>query len=115
MHELSIALVIVDMAVEESGRHGGGRISTIHLKVGVLAGVVPAALRSSFELAREQTPLADTELVIEEIPLAAFCTICDAERTLDFPYLCCPNCGTPTTDIVHGRELEVVALEIDTS
>jgi Zn finger protein HypA/HybF involved in hydrogenase expression len=39
MHELSIALGILDVAGEEAQRHGG-RVAAIHLKLGPLAGVV---------------------------------------------------------------------------
>lgn len=114
MHELSIALGIVDAAAEEAGRRGG-RIAAVHLKVGALSGVVPAALRSAFELARGQEPsVAAAELVVEDIPVAAYCPACAAERAVPFPELRCPACGTPTPEVVRGRELEVVALEIET-
>lgn len=113
MHELSIALGIVDMAAEEVGRRGG-RVVAVHLKVGPLSGVVPAALRSAFELAREPEPaVAAAELVIEEVPVVARCSACAAERAVSFPELRCPACGGPTPDVVRGRELEVVALEIE--
>lgn len=114
MHELSIALSIVDQAIEETERRDRCHIVAIHLKLGHMSGIVPDALRSSFELAREQTPLADAELVIEEIPVVAYCPKCTTERALVFPHLCCPVCETPTPEIVRGRELEITALEIET-
>ena len=113
MHELSIALSILDLAAEEAERHGG-RVTAVHLKLGALSGVVKEALRSAYELAREGTPLARAELVVAETPLVVWCPACAAERTLASPQaLCCPACGTPTPDVVSGRELEVVALEIE--
>jgi len=114
MHELSIALSILDLAAEEGERHGG-RVAAVHLKLGPLSGVVKAALLSAYDLAREGSPLAQAELVIAETPLTAYCPACAAERTLASPQeLCCPACGAPTPDVVSGRELEVVALEIET-
>jgi hydrogenase nickel incorporation protein HypA/HybF len=113
MHELSIALGIVDIAVEEMAQRGLERVAAIHLKLGALCGVVPEALRSSFELAREETALANAELVIEEVPLTAFCPSCQCEQDCTFPELCCPVCGALTPDIIHGKELEVCALEIE--
>ena len=59
MHELSIALSIVDMAAEEAERQGG-RVVAVHLKLGPLSGVVKAALLSAYELAREGSPLPDS-------------------------------------------------------
>src|SRR5262245_37637904 len=113
MHELSIALSILDMAAEEAARHGG-RVAAIHLKLGPLAGVVPEALASAYELAREGTPLARAELVVEAVPLVTYCPACAAERApASVQELCCPICGTATPEVVRGRELEVVALEIE--
>jgi hydrogenase nickel incorporation protein HypA/HybF len=113
MHELSIALSILDIAAEEAERHGG-RVAAIHLKLGALSGVVKEALLSAYDLAREGTPLARAELVVEEVPVLAYCRACATERApASVQELCCPACGAPTPDVIRGRELEVVALEID--
>src|SRR5437879_6042088 len=107
MHELSIALSIVDMAAEQAREHHG-KITAVHLKVGRFSGVVSEALRSAFELAREQEPaVAEARLEIEDIPVAAFCPRCEVEREVEFPTLQCPVCGAATPDLVRGRELEV--------
>lgn len=113
MHELSIALSIVDVAAEVADRQGGAGVIAVHLRLGPLSGVVKDALRSAYELARAGTVLAGAELIIEEIALVAFCPTCATERVLpSVQYLCCPECGTATPEIIRGRELEVVALEI---
>jgi hydrogenase nickel incorporation protein HypA/HybF len=113
MHELSIALSLLDLAREEADRHGG-RVCALHLRVGALAGVVPDALQASFEMASAETPLAGTRLLIEEVPVVVFCAECRAERQLDsVQSFCCPRCGTPTAQVERGRELELVALEIE--
>jgi hydrogenase nickel incorporation protein HypA/HybF len=113
MHELSIALSILDAAAEEGERHGG-RVAAVHLKLGLLSGVVKEALLSAYALAREGTPLEHSELIVEEVPLAVWCPACAAERRLVELDLRCPACGGPTPEVVRGRELEVVALEIET-
>ena len=113
MHELSIALSILDLAGEEASRRGA-RVVAVHLKLGPLSGVVKEALESAYALAREGTPMASAALVIEEVPLVVHCPICAADRTLDAVQpLCCSACGAATNDIVSGRELEVSALEIE--
>jgi len=114
MHELSIAMSIVEMAQEEAERRDGVRVSAVHLKLGALSGVVKEALLSSFEMACEDTALQGSRLVIEEIPVRVFCSSCRAERAVSSIQLfCCAECGTPTSEIVQGKELEVVALEIE--
>jgi hydrogenase nickel incorporation protein HypA/HybF len=112
MHELSIAMSIVEMAEAEAQRHGG-QISAVHLKLGALSGVVKEALLSSFEMACFDTTLAGSRLIIEEVPIVVFYGRCQARRTLtSAQWLCCPECGTPTPEILHGKDLEVVALEM---
>jgi hydrogenase nickel incorporation protein HypA/HybF len=112
MHELSIAMSILDLAAEEAERLGG-TVAAIHLRLGPLSGVVPEALRSAYELARAGSGLDQAELVIEVVPLVAFCAACAEERTLPTAALLCPVCGGPTPTIVRGREMEMVALEIE--
>ena len=103
---------IVEMAQEEAERRGI-QVCAIHLKLGRLSGVVKEALLSSYEMACYETPLAGTQLLIEEIPISVFCPNCKAERPLSSMQLfCCSECGTPTAEVVHGKELEVVALEV---
>lgn len=114
MHELSIAMSIVQMAEEESQRRGGARITAVYLKLGALSGVVKGALLSSYEMACEGTPLQQSQLIVEEVPVVVFCPSCLAQRPLHSMQLfCCAECGTPTSEIVQGKELEVVALEME--
>ncbi|HEY7155243.1 MAG TPA: hydrogenase maturation nickel metallochaperone HypA [Gemmataceae bacterium] len=113
MHELSIALSILDVAEEEAERQGG-RVLAIHLRLGPLSGVVREALESAYALAREGTPLAGAKLLVEDVPLVVHCPACAADRAPpSVRELCCPACGAPTSKIVSGRELEVCALEIE--
>jgi hydrogenase nickel incorporation protein HypA/HybF len=113
MHELSIALSIVDLAEEESELRGGLQIKCVHLKLGQLAGVVKEALLSSYEMARENTALAGSELIIEDVPAAIYCRHCDTRRLVDSPeWFRCSGCGSLSSEVVQGKELEVVSLEV---
>ena len=114
MHELSIALGIIDVASEELERLGGARVLAIHLELGPLCGVVESALRSAFELAREGSPFEASRLVIEPVPIAVRCPSCDADHpALSIQDLRCAACGDPAPRVIRGRELEIVALEIE--
>ena len=114
MHELSIAMSIVELAEEEIERRGNVQITAVHLKLGELSGVVKEALVASYEMACEGTSLAGSRLVVENVPVVAFCSRCQAPRPVSSIQLfCCAECGTPTSEIVQGKEIEVVALEIE--
>ncbi len=56
MHELSIAMSIVELAEEEAERRGV-QVTAVHLKLGLLSGVVKDALLSCHEIACEGTRL----------------------------------------------------------
>src|SRR5215510_16219995 len=113
MHELSIALSVIEGATEEAQRLGGVKVNAVHLKLGALSGVAKDALLFSYELACEGTALEGSRLVIEEIPVMAFCPSCEIERApASIQWLTCPVCGAPTPQVAQGREIEIAALEI---
>ena len=113
MHELSIALSIIEGATEEAVKHENATVEAVHLKLGALSGVVKDALLFSWEIACQGTPMENSRLEIEEIPVVAFCENCGENQNIAaINNLVCPNCETSATEIVSGRELMVTALEI---
>lgn len=113
MHELSIALNILELAGQEAERRGGARVEAIYLKLGALSGVDMAALLSAYDIACVQTPFADCRLRIENVPVTIDCANCQGERPIrSLQCFECALCGMPGSHIVHGRELEVYALEL---
>jgi hydrogenase nickel incorporation protein HypA/HybF len=113
MHELSIAMSIVELAEEEIEKRGGAHVNAVHLKLGLLSGVVKDALESSYGLACEGTALAGSRLMIEEVPIVAYCTKCEAPRPVSSAeWFVCPECRAPVSQVLQGKELQVVALEI---
>jgi len=113
MHELSIAVSMVERIIEESENRGGLRVEAVHLKLGVLSGVDKDALMFSYEVACEGTFLAGSTLVIDSVPLLIYCDSCGAEGAPEsMQHIACPRCQRPSHKIVRGRELEVSALEL---
>jgi len=112
MHELSIAYSLVTTAEEALRGADVERVDVVHLRLGLLAGVVKEALLFSYDVATESTALEGSRLEIEDVPLVVYCPNCASEQTLDsIQLLQCPACGTPTGDIRQGREIELVSLE----
>ena len=113
MHELSIASSIVEAASEHLRQLGEGRITAVHLRIGVLSCVHEDALRFGFDLVREGTPLATAALVITAVPVRIWCPACGLESELAGIQRCaCPACGQLCGDIRAGRELDIESLEI---
>jgi hydrogenase nickel incorporation protein HypA/HybF len=88
------------------------QISRIHLIVGKFTCVEPVSLQFAFEVQIQNTFLAETELVIQETPLVAFCHTCqqDYRPEIGIQYTC-PTCRSPMDDIRSGRELKIDRIE----
>jgi len=113
MHELSIAVSMIETATEEAERRGAPRVTALYLRLGPLSGVVKDALLFSYEVASQGTLLEGSRLVIEDVPVVVYCSECQAQRRLEsIQNFCCPVCDAPCQDVVTGRELEFRAMEL---
>jgi hydrogenase nickel incorporation protein HypA/HybF len=112
VHELSLAMGILETVGEQAAQRGIQRVSAVHLRVGAMAGITCDSLRFCWELACANTVATGSRLEIEDVPLAVYCERCAQEKTLERIILRCPACGAPTPRIVRGRELHIVALEV---
>lgn len=113
MHELSIALSIIEGATEELERQGVALVSAVHLKLGPLSGVVQDALQFSWQLAIEGTPLNGARLIIEDAPIVLHCAQCQSDGPPVFMQrLHCARCGNASCEVIAGDELELRALEV---
>ncbi len=72
MHELSVAMDLVDVACEALTKLGGGEILAIHLKLGRLSGIDADCLRAAYEMARAGSPLAGATWLSRIRPLPFF-------------------------------------------
>ena len=62
MHELSIAISIIEMVEDEVATRGAVEVTAVHLKLGMLSGVVKEALLFSYEVACAGTSLEGSKL-----------------------------------------------------
>ncbi len=113
MHELSIAMGIVEIACEEAERRPDTRVETVHLRLGPLSGVMKDSLLFAWDLACAETPVAGSRLVVEEVPVELRCSACGRGHIIEgLVDRCCPSCGSFATEVLRGDELEVTAMEI---
>lgn len=113
MHELSIACSIVE-SVEENLPDPNSRATKVNLRIGALSGVVKDALEFSFDIATDGTRAAGAKLEIEELPVIVRCMTCDIDTTLGNPPIFrCEKCGESTANIIQGKELEIVSIEVE--
>ena len=113
MHEITVALSVLEGVQETAFRQGIERVIAVHVRVGALSGVVRDALLFSWDVATAETVAEGSQLYIEDVPLVVFCEYCEGERApAPGSGLLCPDCGTPSPRIVSGREMQLVSMEV---
>ena len=113
MHEFSIAMDIVDIAISYATKEEASRVKEIEIEVGQLSGVVMEALEFSLEAAVKGTILEKALRNLIIVPGKARCTQCSNEYDTDTLFKACPNCQACAPDIIQGRELRVKSLIIE--
>ncbi len=112
MHELSIATSLIELACEHARKQNAGRVRRIKIRLGELSGLM-RPLYFCFSYASKGTCCENAILEIEEVSLTVMCPRCDEVKTPDSRYsFSCPTCSTPTPEVVTGREMQLVALEV---
>jgi hydrogenase nickel incorporation protein HypA/HybF len=112
MHELGIAqniLQIVQQAVPETG---APCVRIIRIRVGQLSGVVPDSLDFCFSAIVNDTEMKQARLEIEQVPLTSECRDCRQRFPINELDFFCPACKSTNLELVSGRELEVVEIEM---
>ena len=112
MHELSLMEGLSERVLAVAAREEAERVLTIRLRIGRLAGVDPDALRFAAEVVLANTIAAGATLTIEEIEPACWCDPCNAPFAASAGCGDCPHCGTLSTQLVRGKELNLVAVEL---
>jgi hydrogenase nickel incorporation protein HypA/HybF len=113
MHEVSIALNLIEIASDQCIKNGYSSIESINLKIGRASGIMSDALTFAFEAIKGDSIAAAAVLNIEEIPVTGHCDGCDNGFTVEEEYvLCCPACGGTSFRITAGRELDIIDMEV---
>jgi hydrogenase nickel incorporation protein HypA/HybF len=114
MHELSICSGIVEAAAAAVNGFGprAPRVQRVTVRVGRLTSVVPDSLRYHFELLVPGTILDGACLEIEEVPIRGRCADCGGRFEIETVSFSCPACGEGFVELISGRELELVSLDV---
>lgn len=113
MHELSIAMSIVDIASDHARKDNADRVKEIEIEVGSLSGVVVEALNFAMEAAIKNSICDNAEWKIIEIPAMAICSQTKKKYPVNDLYSQCPYCGKYGHELILGRELRVKSLLVE--
>lgn len=110
MHEMSIALGIVDIAKEEAEKAQVKSFSKIELEIGTLAGIEFDSLDFIWEAAVKDSVLEKAVKSVHKIKARAKCVDCNTEYPIKNTYDSCPKCDSFLKIILKGKELRVKSL-----
>lgn len=113
MHEMGIALSVMESLEKEAARFPNGWIQKVGLRVGELAGVDAGALSFCLEAATRGTEWEAVTFEIEWCPRRHRCKRCQRTFQVTEKGVSCPNCGNGQTEFAGGDELELAYLEVE--
>ena len=57
--------------------------------------------------------IENSDVLKTDVPILAYCAKCDAPRPVNsVEWFVCPECRSPISQVLQGKELQVVGLEI---
>jgi hydrogenase nickel incorporation protein HypA/HybF len=110
MHELSIALSIVDTAIEQAKMASVDRITEVELDIGTLAGIEYKSLELALGVASKETILEKTRFRINRVEPVAECPSCEHLYTPEGVFSHCPECKREGIRLIRGTELKIKSL-----
>ncbi len=113
MHELSIAMALVEQMEKVAREQKARAVPSVTVVVGALSGVDAEALAGAFPLAAEGTVAQGAELVITPACASVRCRACGQVTTPELPFLRCGGCGASEVEVVSGRELYIQAMDVE--
>ncbi|MFW5657445.1 MAG: hydrogenase maturation nickel metallochaperone HypA [Bacteroidota bacterium] len=109
MHELSLAINIVEMAENLAREHHASSVSAIKLEVGEGAGVEMPALKTALQSACMNTLLQEASVEYIRTPIENTCTECGFAFASKDMYSLCPKCGS-FAKVTGGKDLKILSI-----
>ena len=113
MHELSLAVNVLQIVESAAARESFSRVRSLHLSVPVLAGVEIEAFRFALQSLAPQTVLEGATFIIEEPPSRGHCLDCDRAIDISAHEDPCPLCGGYRWRSASDRGIRVVDLLVE--
>ena len=113
MHEMAIAMALIEQAEAVAREQKARRIAGITVVIGRLSGTDPDALRAVFDLAAGETLASGATLTVERVGASVRCRACAKTSEPEPPFMTCVECGALDVEIVSGRELYIKAMDVD--
>jgi len=113
MHEMSVAMSIVDIAEQTAREKNAEKIVSVTVDIGDLSGVMADAVLFCYEAASRGLRAEGSRLIVNRIGARAWCPECEKEFTPKDAFVTCPECVSFGGKILAGGELAVRSVELE--
>jgi hydrogenase nickel incorporation protein HypA/HybF len=113
MHELSLAMEVVELAKREALKHEVTHIREIIIEVGDLSGVEADAFQFALEMVVRDTILEHATVKLIHTPGKGKCSGCNTEFVMEQRLDTCPGCRCFPSEIIGGQEFRVVSMMVE--
>jgi len=107
MHEMSLAINILNTAQTEAVKHGATRLTLVQVRYGCLANMQPEAMQMAFSALILDTPHFNAKLILVEEKLRLRCYLCShifQALGREDMFGLCPACGKSASYFVEAGE-----------
>ena len=111
MHEMSIAVALLDQLEDLAREHGFARVDSVTVRAGELRGIVPEAMDVAFREAAVGGVAEGARLELEFVPAAAHCRACGHRFAPEVDFYRCDRCGQADVDLVAGMDILLTSIE----
>ena len=116
MHELGIVFYIIRDVKQAAEENGVEKVSGVVMNIGEVSTIVPEYLLDCWRWAADKEDmLRGCELKINIIPAVTYCEACGKEYPTVRHGKICPHCGSESTYLLRGNEVEIKEIEVNQS
>jgi hydrogenase nickel incorporation protein HypA/HybF len=110
MHEMSVAIALLDRVLEEAAKGGLRNVTRAKVGIGALQSIEPDLLRDAFQAAAEGSSAQGAVLEVEMHPAEARCLACGHHFQPTYRDYACPACDKADIKVESGREMYLLSL-----
>ncbi len=105
MHEMSIAMELMQQLESLAREHAADRIEQVAVAAGVMRQIVPEALQLAFRTAATATCAEGATLVLDIVSVLAECRLCGHRFEPEQDSFLCPHCRKADVAIIEGNDI----------
>ena len=116
MHELGIVFYIIRDVKKAALENGVSHVDAVVMDIGEVSTIIPDYLTDCWRWAADKEDLLKgCDLKVNILPAVSWCDDCKTEYGTVAHGRTCPNCGSGNTWLLHGNEVEIKEIIINTN